>query len=294
MMRLSSEIPRTPRPTPLVIRLLWGYVHYALYWLSYKYSVWSGSKWDNQIIYLPFGLVLKWTDRSRIEEAQAMQVMRAAGFPVPRVICYAEHPWKRHAPISILMTRMPGREFNDVYDSLQPEELEMVLKELKMFLDTMRSWRNPWGTSRICSVSGGVIRGSRIPFHLGGPFDDEEQLNDYLIDPASTEGYKTPLAYEKALSRAKALRSIPHKIVFTHGDLASHNILVHNGHLSAILDWEAAGWLPEYWEFTTAARLRPRGSWWYECVKCLGLENYLRELDSDNALYGLTSCTFYW
>jgi thiamine kinase-like enzyme len=44
-----------------------------------------------------------------------------------------------------------------------------------------------------------------------------------------------------------------HRIVFTHSDLVSRNILVDsNGQLQAILDWERAGWFPEYWEYTTS------------------------------------------
>jgi thiamine kinase-like enzyme len=47
------------------------------------------------------------------------------------------------------------------------------------------------------------------------------------------------------------------RVVFTHCDLALQNILVRadgDGQLSiaAILDWEHAGWMPEYWEYCTA------------------------------------------
>ncbi|KAJ7659415.1 hypothetical protein B0H17DRAFT_954776, partial [Mycena rosella] len=37
---------------------------------------------------------------------------------------------------------------------------------------------------------------------------------------------------------------------FTHGDLAPRNVLVHKGRISAIVDWDCAGWRPVYWEFT--------------------------------------------
>jgi aminoglycoside phosphotransferase (APT) family kinase protein len=39
-----------------------------------------------------------------------------------------------------------------------------------------------------------------------------------------------------------------HGIVFAHGDLHPGNILIHDGRVAAILDWEMAGWYPEYWE----------------------------------------------
>ena len=39
---------------------------------------------------------------------------------------------------------------------------------------------------------------------------------------------------------------------FTHGDLASVNILVEHGNLAGIIDWEASGYFPAWWEFTCA------------------------------------------
>lgn len=43
-----------------------------------------------------------------------------------------------------------------------------------------------------------------------------------------------------------------HSVVFTHGDFRPANIIVRNGKVAAILDWELAGWYPEYWEFVKA------------------------------------------
>jgi aminoglycoside phosphotransferase len=65
-----------------------------------------------------------------------------------------------------------------------------------------------------------------------------------------------PKSSTKRLLRAKKLQKDHHRIVFTHGDLKAHNILVndHDGYLSGFLDWESRGWYPEYWEFTTAMR----------------------------------------
>lgn len=58
---------------------------------------------------LPFGLVLKWSDRTSIEEAAAMQMARAAGMPVPKVLSLGEHPnGSYNRFFSILMTRLPG------------------------------------------------------------------------------------------------------------------------------------------------------------------------------------------
>jgi aminoglycoside phosphotransferase (APT) family kinase protein len=39
---------------------------------------------------------------------------------------------------------------------------------------------------------------------------------------------------------------------FTHGDLTSVNIIVREGNLAGILDWEGGGYFPVWWEFTCA------------------------------------------
>ena len=44
------------------------------------------------------------------------------------------------------------------------------------------------------------------------------------------------------------LLTVKHDIVFTHGDLDLHSIIVKDGHISGIIYWECAGWMPEYWE----------------------------------------------
>lgn len=72
-----------------------------------------------------------------------MQVARRAGFPVPRVICYGEHPDTPHAPVSILMTRIPGRELGQAYETLSSEDRKAILQELKSYLEVMRGWSNP-------------------------------------------------------------------------------------------------------------------------------------------------------
>ncbi len=288
----ATEIPPTPRPTPRFLRLFLGRVHKILKQFSFKYCAWTRRPWDNQILPLPFGLLIKYSDGTAIDEVLAMQVARAAGLPVPRVLCYGEHPDTPHAPVSILMTRMPGRELSEVYESLAPEAKATVLSEMKTYVDLMRSWPNPWGSNRICSVSGAAIRSIRVPNHIMGPYDNEQALNQYLIGVASSIDFNPLLEYEQVLATAKELHSIPHKIVFTHGDLLHHNILVHNGHVSAILDWEAAGWLPEYWEFTTAWRFMRPGIWWYDFVSDLGGERYLKEFESEKALMELTDGSY--
>lgn len=292
---LAAKIPPTPRASPYFIRRFWGYVHHALLIFSlYYYCPWYGIPRDNQVARLPFGLVLKQSDGTRLEEVLAMKCMRAAGLPVPRVICYGEHPDTPHALISILMTEMPGSLFGEIYESLRPQEQANINNELKTYFNLIRSWENPWGETRICSITGGPIRSVRVPLHLIGPCENEEDFNHDLIKVAWAGGFKSPEIFEDAMTKAKRICTMPHKIVFTHGDLMHHNILIHEGHVSAILDWEASGWYPEYWEYTTALRFQRRGSWWFELVERLGGGRYFEELECERYLAALTSESYCW
>ena len=37
---------------------------------------------------------------------------------------------------------------------------------------------------------------------------------------------------------------------YSHADLSPENVIVKDGRIAAIIDWEFAGWWPEYWEYT--------------------------------------------
>ncbi|KAJ0425351.1 phosphotransferase family protein [Aspergillus carlsbadensis] len=217
-----------------------------------------------------------------------MQVTRKAGLPVPRVICYGDHPDTPHAPVSILMTRVPGDELGQVYETLSHEDRDSISQQLAGYLGGLRAWKNPWGLNRICSLVGTPLRSVRVPNHIAGPFESEQELNKYLIAPASAGSFPSKEAYSAALIRAKKITAMSHLIVFTHGDLKHHNLMVQGGRITGFLDWESAGWYPDYWDFTTALRFTPKDYWWYGFVLRFGGERYLVELDCDRALNSLT------
>jgi Phosphotransferase enzyme family len=64
---------------------------------------------------------------------------------------------------------------------------------------------------------------------------------------------KEPLISERLDAMLAAHK---HKIVFTHNDLHFSNIMVHNGHISALIDWADSGWYPDYWEYVSSMRVR--------------------------------------
>ena len=192
------------------------------------------------------------------------------------------------------MIRLPGKELGQVYEELSDEDKRSVLQELKGYLEVMRGWPNPWGGNRICSLLGTAIRSVRVPNHFAGPFESEQEFNEYLIRFSWSGGFPSEMAYNDALNRAKRMEELPHRVVFTHGDLKHHNILVEGGRITGFLDWESAGWYPDYWDFTTALRFTRKNFWWYSFVINLGGGAYLKEMDCERALTSLTSASYYW
>ncbi|KAJ3740055.1 kinase-like domain-containing protein [Lentinula detonsa] len=89
---------------------------------------------------------------------------------------------------------------------------------------------------------------------------------------------------------AEPVHTRDYRITFTHSDLNPHNILVKDDHLAAIIDWEFAGWYPEYWEYTQLVmqnlHLRPREEFWKRVGFFSG--QYIEELKLERALWHST------
>ena len=116
-------------------------------------------------------------------------------------------------------------------------------------------------TSRVeGSYIGAIDRGQAIVGHIasieGGPFDSEQQFNEFIL------GDIVKSAPDLLRHYAKYALMDNHEIVFTHSDFSPRNILVDGGCVTAILDWEYAGWYPEHWEYIQALRqLKPMPDW---------------------------------
>ena len=184
---IATTTPPTPPVTGRFMRLFWGHVHRALFRFSGLYCRILGVRRDPVIVPLPFGLILKWSERVRPEEAIAMQMARSAGMPTPKMLCYGEHP-KALFKYSILMTRLPGFEMCQGDGEFDPENEQPWFDELKLCVNAMRQWKSPYDNS-VCSALGTSISSQRVPRHAMGPFKSEKEMNDYLLSAASRDGF---------------------------------------------------------------------------------------------------------
>ena len=189
-----------------------------------------------------------------------MNLARAMGVPAPKFISYAEPPPSHKLRFdigagcpSLLMTRLSGTEMDALDD--EDVDFDLVKADIIRILTTMRSFSSPYGPA-ICGVDGGPLVGPLIPTPFP-PCPDEAAFYQQIRYIANFAG-KDP----KDIAATEKFFAHPtHAVVFTHGDLNRHNIMVGpDGHVCGIIDWESAGWLPDYWEVSVTAIL-PRRHW---------------------------------
>ncbi|OJT01885.1 hypothetical protein TRAPUB_7662 [Trametes pubescens] len=255
------------------------------------------------IFLLPFGLILKRHGRVHEQEGLAMNLARAMGVPAPRFISFGSLGVRSACP-SLLMTSVPGYPL-DWFDPGQVD-LDVVAADLTRILARMRSFASPHGAA-VCGVAGREIRGPMVPASPLEPFADEDAFNARLRAFVTnvrmelfTEGVK-PEDMEATLGRHGArvdtletclfAPSQRHAIVFTHGDLNMQNIMIGpDGHVCGIIDWEAAAWLPEYWEFSITAIVETLP--WGRFMDKMSGGVYEHELKGHQALFPYVSGSF--
>lgn len=103
---------------------------------------------------------------------------------------------------------------------------------------------------------------------ISGPFDSEGQMLEAMVQKYlhNNPGYRKSEYY----SRMLPLVLHNHASVFTHGDFQRKNVLVRNDGTLIMIDWEAAGWYPSFWEYVmTMYSCRWDDDWHSWAVKIL-------------------------
>lgn len=160
--------------------------------------------------------------------------------PVPKVYgSWKERKGERDIEY-LAMSKMPGTMLRETWATMDTQDKESVLKDLRAILRHLRKLRAP-DTALIGPLDGGPAGDAR------GSGMEYGEFNEWLVSlihPDSTK-YHSSFYIETIRNSLKC----NHQLRFNHGDLGLHDILVEGGRITAIIDWEFAGWYPEYWEY---------------------------------------------
>ncbi|KAI0322762.1 kinase-like protein [Amylostereum chailletii] len=235
ILQLSTEI--------LSLMLLAAAIELYLHVVDWYECVWLGKTVPSgRIQDLPFGLLLKIASPDGASEADTLRFVRAhTTIPVPRVIASAEGFGRRYT----IMTCVEGQNLELIWKELKPLQRTKIIGQLQSFTAQLRSLTTPHGPA-VCALNGAALKDSRISSGTVGSFPDEDAFNEHLIEAAK------PFMDESTLPGIRSRMRGDHAINFTHGDLARRNIMVKEGEIAAIIDWEESGWYPEHWEYVKA------------------------------------------
>lgn len=180
--------------------------------------------------------VCKAGSRVRAEEGRALKFAHSLHLPVPPV-----HEVNASAQrTEILMDFVDGECLEEAWRSMNSEQKRSVAEQIGHIVTTMRQAESD---QRSIGAFGGPARDCRqFSDYFGGPFDNEAEFNNFVLDLLRG----TPSLIRSTLAEALDVDS---QIVFTHGDLTPRNIIVKGDRVQALLDWEYAGWYPAYWEY---------------------------------------------
>ncbi|CZT07613.1 uncharacterized protein RAG0_13008 [Rhynchosporium agropyri] len=162
----------------------------------------------------------------------------------------------------ILMKRVQGDTLRNGWVKRSEASKEKILAQLKGIVDEMRRIPCPEGQG-ISNVAGGQLFDGRLSggsFH--GPFETTRDFHKYLRE--GHEGGREDAPDANKLVEFHNQYSRP--LVFSHGDLSTMNIMARGDDIVGIVDWETAGWWPDYWEYTSAWHVNPYNEFWREEV----------------------------
>lgn len=189
--------------------------------------------------------VVKLCDPERLAEAEALKFIKSkTSLPVPEVYnAYVDEETDRGV---IIMENIEGDVLKDVIEEMDPERREKILLELQKLMSELRSIEGDF----IGSIDGSPCEDPVFCAEQGGfgPYKTEAEFNDGLIRAMNISQSNSWVDHV-----SKLIRAMPsHKIVLTHSDLSPRNIIVKEDKIAGIIDWEMAGFYPEYWEYIKA------------------------------------------
>lgn len=215
--------------------------------------------------------IIKYGMNVSLTEGENMLFVReTTSVSVPEVFALYSIENEGGRPVNfIIMENIPGHTLDAIWARLDSSQKGKISSQLRVHLDTLRSLstpgyfgcigRRPYEDSMFWTEpDDGVEDGL-----TSGPFDAESTLNDALIQKYA---YSTGLVHKASYYR----RVLPlilhnHNPVFTHGDLQRKNVILRADGTVVLIDWEAAGWYPDYWEYAMA--VCACGAWkddWHE------------------------------
>lgn len=201
-------------------------------------------------------LVMKMTPRTTSTEADALRFLNSKdpSLPIPRLI----DSFVVEECTYTIMTRIRGELLYKVLFDLPPTQVRAICSEVEKVLQKLKLLKQTADEAGMVmmSASGHGVPDARY-FHEvhSGPFPSTLSCYAYITNHDSID------AFVQEYPEADRDPRMNDSVVYVHPDLRTYNVLVQDGHLSGIIDWEDSGSYPMHWQTFT---LR------WACPGCMG------------------------
>ncbi|KAI9369692.1 hypothetical protein BJX61DRAFT_133567 [Aspergillus egyptiacus] len=177
-----------------------------------------------------------WTDEMEME-SNTLAFVRAnfPDIPVPDVIC----AWldEKLSRTFLILKRVQGNTLAQAWPSLTPDMRDGIASTVAQYCCKLTNLTS----NRFESATGHWVLG---PFLNVRAKDSHAPWKPRLLGPMSASSHQKYLQRISRTYRPPATAAFH----FYHADLGPTNLLISDdGKIKAILDWESAGFYPEYW-----------------------------------------------
>ncbi|KOS45654.1 hypothetical protein ACN38_g3381 [Penicillium nordicum] len=213
------------------------------------------------ILEYDFSIVTKSGHGVRPAEAEAMRLIsRFTTVPVPEV--YHMNFSSEYNGL-IEMSLVQGSTLEGTWDTMDEKSKESTCRQTWDLISEIRSVPSQYEGIFQCAADGSPSKDPLLEDLQSPP------------RPLSSDSDLRARIYERYLhcGGSRYEHELPNMLpksdhaVFAHGDIAPRNIMVdENGNITGIIDWEYAGWYPDYWEYAQILRPAFWGDWsiWME------------------------------
>ena len=228
---------------------------------------------STKVVWVKEKFAVKFSNGIPLSEAENMKFLAAnSKVLVPKV--YTAFIDLETNQTFIIMEYIRGDNLQKLLPSLMPTEKVIICKLVKDAIIKLQK----------ISLPGYLGTLNHQPYHdsvfwtkdnnplISGPFANQKEMNCRILERL----HQTELSqYIQLLQKTVDSTLHNHHPVFTHGDLQLKNIMVEKDESRndgspaftiILIDWEIAGWYPEYWEFcnaTISCRFKPN---WLELI----------------------------
>jgi len=219
--------------------------------------------YDGRIVVIGEHFVVKYGQRVSENEGYAMLYIEnhLSSFPAPRL--YAMY--RAEERLFLVMELMPGKDLESFWPHLSEDDKVSISQQLRSIWDRMRSLPSP---GLYCNMTKGPL-----PFRFFLTLDKNPAINgpfttakDFALALALQSKRNWKYNNRKGWISEYFARNLPkvlkdNRSTFSHSDIHRKNILINEISatgdeerkfvVTAVLDWEAAGWYPMYWEYAS-------------------------------------------